>query len=126
MTKSAKQDTSKAPDKPAGQEPAATESAATESAATEPATTEPAEAAGEAGTGPAAGTPAAGQDVSTDPAGQPAQADLDETKRKFREALERKHQAHAEGQGQGGRDGGKINSAHGPAASRRNFRRKSG
>ena len=116
MTKSAKQDTSKAPDKPAGQEPAETESAATE----------PAEDAGEAGTGPAAGTPAAGPDVPADPAGQPAQADLDETKRKFREALERKHQAHADGQGQGGRDGGKINSAHGPAASRRNFRRKSG
>jgi hypothetical protein len=44
----------------------------------------------------------------------------------FREALERKHQAHNEGQGKGGREGGKISGAHGPAASRRNFRRKSG
>ncbi|HEY7275371.1 MAG TPA: DUF5302 domain-containing protein [Trebonia sp.] len=51
---------------------------------------------------------------------------MDETKRKFREALERKNQAHSEGQGKGNRDGGKINGAHGPAASRRNFRRKSG
>ena len=55
-----------------------------------------------------------------------AKPDLDETKRKFREALERKHQAHSEGQGKGGRDGNKINGAHGPAANRRNFRRKSG
>ena len=50
----------------------------------------------------------------------------DETKRKFREALERKHQVHSEGQGKGGRDDRKINGAHGPAASRRSFRRKSG
>jgi hypothetical protein len=53
-------------------------------------------------------------------------SDLDETKRKFREALERKHQAHGDSQGKGGKDGGKISGAHGPAASRRNFRRKSG
>ena len=56
----------------------------------------------------------------------PAQPDMDEMKRKFREALDRKNQAHAEGQGNGGRDTGKIHGAHGPAASRRNFRRKSG
>jgi Family of unknown function (DUF5302) len=56
----------------------------------------------------------------------PAQSDMDEMKRKFREALDRKNQAHAEGQGNGGRDTGKIHGAHGPAASRRNFRRKSG
>jgi len=64
------------------------------------------------------------------PAGEaeaaPAQPDMDEMKRKFREALDRKNQAHAEGQGNGGRDTGKIHGAHGPAASRRNFRRKSG
>jgi len=47
-------------------------------------------------------------------------------KRKFREALERKRQVHAEGQGKGGQDTGKIHGAHGPAASRRSFRRKSG
>ena len=56
----------------------------------------------------------------------PAQPDMDEVKRKFREALDRKKQAHADGQGNGGQDTGKIHGAHGPAASRRNFRRKSG
>ena len=56
----------------------------------------------------------------------PAQPDMDEVKRKFREALARKNQAHAEGQGNGGQDPGKIHGVHGPAASRRNFRRKSG
>jgi hypothetical protein len=55
-----------------------------------------------------------------------AQPDMDEVKRKFREALDRKNQSHAEGQGNGGQDTGKIHGAHGPAASRRNFRRKSG
>lgn len=49
----------------------------------------------------------------------------DETKRKFREALERKKTnaaggtAHADG-------GGKQSQAHGPAEQRRTFRRKSG
>ena len=56
----------------------------------------------------------------------PAQPDMDEVKRKFREALDRKKQAHADGQGNGAHDQGKIHGAHGPAASRRNFRRKSG
>jgi hypothetical protein len=56
----------------------------------------------------------------------PAQPDMDEVKRKFREALDRKNQAHAEGQSSGSQDTGKIHGAHGPAASRRNFRRKSG
>jgi hypothetical protein len=56
-----------------------------------------------------------------------AKPDLDEVKRKFREALERKHGVHAEGQAKGGRDTGKgVHGAHGPAASRRSFRRKSG
>ena len=55
-----------------------------------------------------------------------AKPDLDEVKRKFREALDRKRQANAEGQGRGGQDTGKIHGAHGPAASRRSFRRKSG
>ena len=80
------------------------ESAQAGSAAAEPAEAEPEAAPGE-------------------DAAQPA---LDETKRKFREALERKQQAHTEGQGSSGRDGSKINGAHGPAASRRSFRRKSG
>jgi hypothetical protein len=103
MTESAKQDTTKTP-----AEPAATESAATKDEATQEPAAEPAEATAAAA------------------AGEPAKPDLDETKRMFREALERKHQAHNEGQGKGGREGGKISGAHGPAASRRNFRRKSG
>jgi hypothetical protein len=102
MTESAKQDTTKTP-----AEPAATESTATTDEATQETAAEPEETAEAA-------------------AGEHAKPDLDETKRKFREALERKHQAHNEGQGNGGRDGGKISGAHGPAASRRNFRRKSG
>jgi hypothetical protein len=108
MTKSAKQGTDKAP-----AESAATESAATK-AATDQQGAEPADAPR------TAQEDQAGQDAET------AAPDLDETKRKFREALERKHQAHNEGQGQGGKDGGKISGAHGPAASRRSFRRKSG
>ena len=103
MTESAKQDTAKAP-----AEPAVTESAATQGEAQPETTAETEEAVVSAATGEA------------------AKPDLDETKRKFREALERKHQAHSESQGKGGRDGGKISGAHGPAASRRNFRRKSG
>jgi Family of unknown function (DUF5302) len=63
-----------------------------------------------------------------DPAGQPVAAaspSAEEVKRKFREALDRKH-AH------GGRDvseGGehaKIHDAHGPAKAQQMFRRKSG
>jgi hypothetical protein len=102
MTDTAKQDTDKAT-----AAKAADETAAAESAATKPGT---------------AAEPAS-EDASTTEADKP---DLDETKRKFREALERKHQSQGDSQGRGGRDDSKINGAHGPAASRRNFRRKSG
>ncbi len=51
---------------------------------------------------------------------------IDDVKAKFREALDRKRQHHDEGQGKGGHESGKVSGAHGPAASRRNFRRKSG
>jgi hypothetical protein len=108
MTESAKQDTTKAPAEPAATESAATKGEAAQETPAELAEAKPAEA----------GAAAAGESAEPD--------DLDETKRKFREALERKHQAHNEGQDKGGRDGGKISGAHGPAASRRNFRRKSG
>jgi len=53
-----------------------------------------------------------------------AKPDLDETKRKFREALERKRREHATAEGVD--HTGKVHGAHGPAASRRAFRRKSG
>jgi Family of unknown function (DUF5302) len=80
---------------------------------------------------PAAAAEAAAED--TTPAGD-AQADpegevkpeLDDVKAKFREALDRKRQVHAEGQGKGSHEAGKVSGAHGPAASRRSFRRKSG
>jgi Family of unknown function (DUF5302) len=102
MTNSAKRDTAKAPAEGARTEPAAP-------AAAEPVATDPAATGSES---------PVGEDT--------APPELDETKRKFREALERKQQAHTEGQGDSGRDGSKINGAHGPAASRRSFRRKSG
>ena len=51
----------------------------------------------------------------------------DDVKRKFREALERKHERSAQ-QGEGGEkaDRSKIHGAHGPESSQRSFRRKSG
>lgn len=49
----------------------------------------------------------------------------DETKRKFREALERK-KANAAGGTAHTDGGGKQSHAHGPAEQRRSFRRKSG
>jgi len=53
-----------------------------------------------------------------------AKPDLDETKRKFREALERKRSTHATTEGAD--HTGKVHGSHGPEASRRAFRRKSG
>ena len=53
-----------------------------------------------------------------------APSDLEETKRKFREALERKRRTHATAEGAD--HTGKVHGSHGPEASRRAFRRKSG
>jgi hypothetical protein len=47
-------------------------------------------------------------------------------KRKFREALERKREQHAHANADGTQATGKVHDAHGPASSRRSFRRKSG
>ena len=116
MTKSAKQDTKEGPAKTAETESAATTDAdATESAAPSAAAAEHAEA-GHADAGHA-------DDGATGDAGKP---DIDDVKAKFREALDRKRQVHDEGQGKGSHESGKVSGAHGPAASRRNFRRKSG
>jgi hypothetical protein len=112
MTKSAKQDTKEGPAKTAEAESAAT----TDADATESADATPAAATEQQGTEHSG-------DSATDEAGKP---DIDDVKAKFREALDRKHQAHAEGQGKGSHETGKVSGAHGPAASRRNFRRKSG
>ena len=53
-----------------------------------------------------------------------AQPELEELKRRFREALERKRGAHASAEG--AHETGKLHGSHGPAVSRRSFRRKSG
>lgn len=61
-------------------------------------------------------------DADQDPA--PAE---DDVKRRFREALDRKHQANTDSAGDGGaRNGSKIRGAHGAAGHQRQFRRKSG
>jgi hypothetical protein len=113
MTKSAKQGTTKA----------AAEQAEPESAATE--TTDVAEAETEDSAKPAA-EPATAGPVAESVTEDGEKPELDDVKRKFREALDRKKQFHSEGQGKGGHESGKVNGAHGPAASRRSFRRKSG
>lgn len=68
---------------------------------------------------PAPETP--GEDAAPEAA---APSDLEETKRKFREALERKRRTHATAEGAD--HTGKVHGSHGPEASRRAFRRKSG
>ena len=55
------------------------------------------------------------------------QSTEDELKHRFREALERKQGKNAAVNGStSGKDPSKVHSAHGPAGSRRSFRRKSG
>lgn len=62
----------------------------------------------------------------TDTAPEPDRSE-DETKRKFREALERKRANDADANAaRGGQDSGKIHGARGLARSRRSFRRKTG
>ena len=62
----------------------------------------------------------------TDPASEPESSE-EESKRKFREALERKRATQADGNaGRGGKDAGKVHGARGLARSRRSFRRKTG
>jgi len=58
--------------------------------------------------------------------GEEAAPEIDDMKRKFREALDRKRDQHAHANAEGARGTGKVHDAHGPAASRRSFRRKSG
>lgn len=66
--------------------------------------------------------------VETDAVEAGAQPDdLDDVKRKFREALDRKKQASAkDSAAAGARAAGKAHAAGGPATGRRQFRRKSG
>jgi Family of unknown function (DUF5302) len=75
---------------------------------------------------PAAPAGAATRAAPPDGAAGPPEAG-DDLQRKFREALERKRAQQADGNAQrGGPGGGKVTGAHGPAQSRRSFRRKSG
>jgi hypothetical protein len=119
MTKSAKQDTNPGP---AGT--AETESAATAEAGPDAASDAKPDASAKPGAGAQAET--AAEPAADEAAGDGAKPDLDDVKAKFREALDRKRQHHDDGQGKGGHESGKVSGAHGPAASRRNFRRKSG
>ena len=78
------------------------------------------------GSPPESAAPESAAPQAADAAAEEASAkpDLDETKRKFREALERKRGNHASAQGAD--HTGKVHGSHGPATSRRSFRRKSG
>jgi hypothetical protein len=77
----------------------------------------------------AAATEDVEQEAEAVEAGDPAaeSGDIDDVKRKFREALDRKKQASAkDSTAAGARAAGKAHQAGGPASSRRQFRRKSG
>ena len=63
----------------------------------------------------------------TDAAPEPEGSGEEESKRKFREALERKRAMQADGNAtRGGKDAGKVHGARGLARNRRSFRRKTG
>jgi hypothetical protein len=67
------------------------------------------------------------EETAAEPAAETeAKPDIDDVKRKFREALDAKRNAQADGSATGGRDTGRIHGAHGPAGGKRSFRRKSG
>jgi hypothetical protein len=85
----------------------------------QPSAATPAASAGSAETG--AGDGAAGSETAHNDAG-----DLDDVKRKFREALDKKRDQHAHANAEAAQATGKVHGAHGPASSRRSFRRKSG
>lgn len=104
--------------------------------------TKPADAARPAGDGPSeaadgqpGGAAKSGKGAKAGAAGKAAKPaktraggspDVDDMKAKFREALDRKRGEHAAANAEGAQDTGKVHGAHGPAASRRSFRRKSG
>ena len=73
---------------------------------------------------PAEAVPAEAVPPGPEAANTDTESDLDDLKRKFREALDRKRDAHASAEG--AQDTGRVHGAHGPAVSRRSFRRKSG
>ncbi len=73
-----------------------------------------------------AALPAAAAVPDAQASGDKAAPDIDDVKRQFREALDRKRSAHASANADGAQGTGKVHGSHGPAASRRSFRRKSG
>jgi hypothetical protein len=80
-----------------------------------------------AGSGKPASDKAAADQAAADQAvSGSAPEEMDDLKRKFREALDRKKDRHATGNTDGAQATGKVHDAHGPASSRRSFRRKSG
>jgi Family of unknown function (DUF5302) len=93
-------------------------------------------AAAQSGAAPKSGAAAtSGAAAKSGKAAKPAKAsktraagspDDDDMKAKFRAALDRKRGEHAAANAEGAQDTGKVHGAHGPAASRRSFRRKSG
>jgi hypothetical protein len=73
------------------------------------------------------------EDTPADAAAEPEAAsksatgtDFEDMKRKFRDALERKRSAQTAANAEGAHDTGKVHGSHGPAPTRRSFRRKSG
>jgi hypothetical protein len=84
--------------------------------------------AGTAEAAQAAAAPEADASVEADPAPEDGDGpDLDDVKRHFREALDRKNKANTrDTSAADGKAKGKAQVAHGPASTRRSFRRKSG
>ena len=125
MTESAPRKTPQSSAKPASTSKTSTKPAGTGQAAAKPAVPEEGNAK-PSSEGKADANQAEASQAVTPDAHDDGKTDMDEVKRKFREALDRKRTAHAEGSAEGGREQGKIHDAHGPARSRRDFRRKSG
>ncbi len=78
-------------------------------------------------TEPTSGPAGEDPEQSSSPAGETHDGPVDDVKRKFREALERK-QGRSDRQAEAGERGdhSKIHGAHGPESTQRSFRRKSG
>jgi len=84
-------------------------------------------ASGKSGSGKS-GSAKAGSGKAVSGKGQDGAAggDMDDLKQRFRDALSRKNGKHASANAEGAQATGKVHDAHGPASSRRSFRRKSG
>ncbi len=72
------------------------------------------------------GAPAESEADGAKPGADGTEPEIDDLKRKFREALDRKRDQQAHANAETTQGTGKVHDAHGPASSRRSFRRKSG